>query len=377
MKTTELIHLLFLCLFLSKIKSSFTCEELVINFPEYQCSKSDSIYSSKGQEFFLVTSSSTSYILKQMEPLAKCRQELETLRKFEGMDDIEQVFRSLVREKDCLSIRTYAAKKNINKSLSQEQYFTSPHNILAFIRRIVYALKKIHEAGLVYANLKPSSVYISQKFLPILTDFGNVQEIGTQAKIRGTKSIMSPEMIKAFDNNQDFDYRPTMDYYAVGVLLYYMSKERFPIEDVGLKYNKWIESPIEFDKGDSSEFYKICSSLLVFTESRYDEETLIQNLNESILKQSYTILTGGISHYLDPQNNICTIVKSSKQLQNLQEQNEDRQDIHLEKDGIELKELIIIGGVLFLGGIILIVFIWSRKKSESKLKMNLTKRQIN
>lgn len=101
-----------------------------------------------------------------------------------------------------------------------------PREVFHFMRQILDALNAIHEQGVVYRDMKPSNIMITQTAglrNAVLLDFGvsgisaddadaDVQNLTTDGSVRGTPSYMAPEQLR------QSEVTPQTDLYAWGLV---------------------------------------------------------------------------------------------------------------------------------------------------------------
>lgn len=105
-------------------------------------------------------------------------------------------------------------------SLAQitEQTDFSEDEILRLAINVCTCLEKCREMNHVYANLKPTNIFITPKRCK-LGDFGNFgtyEPSNMNISMRKTQEFMAPEMIKNGEINQ------TSDTYSLGLIIYYL-----------------------------------------------------------------------------------------------------------------------------------------------------------
>jgi serine/threonine protein kinase len=97
----------------------------------------------------------------------------------------------------------------------------SPARILNILEPICAALDYAHQSHVVHCDIKPGNILIDQANRPYLADFGIARMLDTATTTLtmagvGTADYMSPEQIRGENP------APTMDIYALGVLLFAM-----------------------------------------------------------------------------------------------------------------------------------------------------------
>ena len=100
-----------------------------------------------------------------------------------------------------------------------------PLRASTLVRQVVEALGAAHDAGFAHGDVKPANVLLTADGRAKLADFGLVRDsVGEAAgaPIAGTPAFMAPEL---FDG---VPATPRSDFYAVGVMLYYLLTARLP-----------------------------------------------------------------------------------------------------------------------------------------------------
>ncbi len=101
-----------------------------------------------------------------------------------------------------------------------------PIRASTLVRQVVLALGAAHDSGLVHRDVKPANVLLNEDGRAKLADFGLVRRVNELERagvaIAGTPTYMAPEL---------FDGVPAShrsDFYAVGVMYYYLLSARLP-----------------------------------------------------------------------------------------------------------------------------------------------------
>ena len=87
-----------------------------------------------------------------------------------------------------------------------------------YVTELALAIKKVHEVGAVYRDLKPSNVALDRSGHVKLIDFGlckeNMDKIGLTSTFCGSIAYLAPEMLKKRGHNR------SLDWYLLGVVFY-------------------------------------------------------------------------------------------------------------------------------------------------------------
>ena len=87
--------------------------------------------------------------------------------------------------------------------------------------QVARALSRLHAAGLVHRDVKPSNIRVTADGRAILLDFGLVAPTWSPGEAAGTPAFMAPEQIEG-------DVTPAADWYALGVLVFRVLTGRLP-----------------------------------------------------------------------------------------------------------------------------------------------------
>jgi len=106
-----------------------------------------------------------------------------------------------------------------------------PDHLISFFIECFYALSQIWEKKIVHRDLKPPNILITNKFKPVIIDFGIAKSLRTDAQditpvgfdSPKTWQFAAPEQI---ENRKDIDYRT--DQYAIGILIFWALTGKFP-----------------------------------------------------------------------------------------------------------------------------------------------------
>jgi eukaryotic-like serine/threonine-protein kinase len=107
--------------------------------------------------------------------------------------------------------------------------------VAKMMETIARAVHAAHEQGVIHRDLKPGNVLLTPDGTPKIADFGLAKSIDTYqgsdgealtqvGVLIGTPEYMSPEQVQGLDN------RPSVDIYALGVILYELLTARVPFK---------------------------------------------------------------------------------------------------------------------------------------------------
>eukprot|EP01116_Phalansterium_solitarium_P021041 TRINITY_DN640_c0_g1_i1.p1 TRINITY_DN640_c0_g1~~TRINITY_DN640_c0_g1_i1.p1 ORF type:complete len:406 (-),score=85.25 TRINITY_DN640_c0_g1_i1:245-1462(-) len=125
-----------------------------------------------------------------------------------------------------------------------------PHAARFYAAELVLALEYLHDHGIIYRDLKPENVLLDSRGHVKLTDFGFAKRMdatGRTYTVVGTPDYIAPEIIRGCG------YTHTVDWWALGVLVYEMLVGEAPFSDENhlQTYQKILDGrwnfPHEFD----------------------------------------------------------------------------------------------------------------------------------
>lgn len=104
--------------------------------------------------------------------------------------------------------------------------------LVSMLRDVARAVQRVHEAGLLHLDVKPSNVLVRRDGTPLLADFGVVREAVADAaatrSFAGTPAYAAPEQMR----RDDRVIGPRTDVYGLGLTLYEALARRQPLRDL-------------------------------------------------------------------------------------------------------------------------------------------------
>ncbi|MGL5832537.1 MAG: serine/threonine protein kinase [Waterburya sp.] len=207
------------------------------------------------------------YIIKKLRPIlgsseAKNRkqmlvQEASILQRLSGENrQIPRLYEYFMGGEDFYLVREWIAGLTLKQKVEQQGTFSSSE-VEQFLENILSFLKYIHSNGIVYRQLKPSTIILSQKNwlpvsqrngLPIPIYFGGVKELAAknnslkQYSLASLKGIQVPEYIPPEQEAGKSVF--ASDLYSLGLTTIYLLTGKNPAEfpvDIHTKKPLWYQ----------------------------------------------------------------------------------------------------------------------------------------
>ncbi|PCI11317.1 hypothetical protein COB72_01005 [bacterium] len=104
-------------------------------------------------------------------------------------------------------------------------------------------VQSAHTAGVIHRDIKPTNILMNRDDEPVITDFGIAHAVSSDPRLcshygtRGSLAFMAPEQ---FDQTSDGSM-PSVDVYALGGILYWLTTGKFPNGDTVAEAMTWLE----------------------------------------------------------------------------------------------------------------------------------------
>ena len=154
------------------------------------------------------------------------KKELQILRRVDS-PYIVPLIATFQDEKALFFVLKYAEKGDLRRFLNENVRI--PEDVVRIVSaEILLALENMHNKGIIYYDLKPENILITRSGNIMLCDFGHSQFMDRIENCNGTCEYMSPELIQGIN---DARYRFSVDFWALGVVIYEMLTGRTPFHD--------------------------------------------------------------------------------------------------------------------------------------------------
>jgi len=146
--------------------------------------------------------------------------------------------------------------------LQKEKKFPEPRTKF-YVGQITLGLEYLHNMGIIYRDLKPENLLLTDDGHICMTDFGISKEGVTCEDDRtstfcGTPEYLAPEIL------QGVPYGKAIDWWSLGTLMYEMLAGLPPFysKDVQLMYKKILTTELKMPEGASPEARSLLAGLL-------------------------------------------------------------------------------------------------------------------
>ncbi|KAI0052655.1 kinase-like protein [Auriscalpium vulgare] len=167
-----------------------------------------------------------------------CLDEQRALRRVEGCKAFLQLHASWRDESHCFLATDYCANGDLRSEVDRQGKLSEAY-AKVLIAELLLALDELHGLGMVHRDVKPENILFDSEGHIVLADFGLVRDLkdsevasppdpnndipaGCTRSDCGTLDYMAPEMI----NKEPYSYG--VDFWAMGVLLYFLLTGRLP-----------------------------------------------------------------------------------------------------------------------------------------------------
>ena len=127
--------------------------------------------------------------------------------------------------------------------------------ILKLFLQIVSAVEYLHNKNIIYRDAKPQNCMLDKNLNIAITDFGisclSIPDSNDHTVEVGTKFYCAPEM-------EDQEYDNSVDIWAIGVILYQLLYNKFPLTEDQLLKNKYDIYFAEFDEKENRGISEKC-----------------------------------------------------------------------------------------------------------------------
>merc|ERR1712032_594880 len=115
----------------------------------------------------------------------------------------------------------------LSRAYEQKDFCGSSKHTRYYAACIILALDHLHQRRIIYRNLKPKNILLSQRGQPKLADLSiSKLVVGSTFTTCGTPMYMAPEVVAGIGHNR------AADWWSLGVLIFELMSGRSPFESV-------------------------------------------------------------------------------------------------------------------------------------------------
>lgn len=196
-------------------------------------------------------------------------------------------------------VMDYIEGEDLGKRLWREGPI-DPLETIKILKQVCEAIHFAHTNQIVHRDLKTANILLTQKGIPMVTDFGIAKDLGSDLSltrtgaVMGSPGYMSPEQVKGDP------ITIATDIYALGVILFEMLTAQLPYQapTVPLVYNKILmdppPSPREINPKVPPQLVQICQRAMAKElHRRYPTAlAMAQDLTSLVVAKGSTTVSG-------------------------------------------------------------------------------------
>lgn len=273
------------------------------------------------------------------------RHEVNILNSFKH-SGIPQIYDIIEDNSNLIIIMEYIQGRTIDRIIQEKSPFTEKYAI-NISKQLISILRYIHSKNIIYRDLKPSNIMITNTNKAVLVDFGAAMMLSFQETENviciGTRGYAAPEQ---FDKNKQ-QYFWT-DIYGFGATLYYMltgvnpaNTHSFSIKEVNANFSNALQFIIlkctQLNPKDRyqnfnqlAQHFKNIKSLNKSLRVRHSVKKLLKKDNKNFMTKKEDIRNSFYSTYISPITKLDeTIMLSDAGLNSMPPPIMDTQDINI------------------------------------------------
>jgi serine/threonine protein kinase len=260
-----------------------TCEEAVKFFGRYECAQDSIMDHSENSISFRVRANDHSFMLRVQEirkPYAfkQAISDLNYLRLFKESVYVTRMIEFIDNEDYIIEVLEIGSHGTLDSYYKDKKsHFSDKKFVLNFFLKIVESVSFIHSHGVVHTNLNLSNIVVTDENEPNIFNFSLAVPINQESsRRRGSLETMDPIIMMEIDSNTVF-YNEFRDVYSLGVILYFLTQNRYPFEgiDVSSISKNISKGKYRLRKGTSFDIANLIHSCLMINEK---DRTNIQEL---------------------------------------------------------------------------------------------------
>jgi serine/threonine protein kinase len=267
-----------------------TCQEFIVNIPNYSCVDRNSIQENKtGKTFIVKNKDDVQFLFKVNENNRWAAVETQAYEDLKESSYVSKVIESTSTEKYIFYILQYGKKGLLSDYLKNDEYLSDPANILKFAEHMLQALRDFAAKKIVHCQLTLSTISINEDDQPLIFDFSSSTHENKKENYRGTPMFMAPEIFYEMKNGGLINYTQSVDIYALGIILYFTLYRRYPFDIIPSKFDELIQKEIILERDTPLIFSKIFVNVLTMKENRMPIEPillLIRNKHSNLLERN-------------------------------------------------------------------------------------------
>ena len=318
----------------------------------FTCARDFHIGKGRGISIFLVKDGKDElFAMKVQTKSKKSKSESQAYDQLKNQRYIAQKITEGIFEDVHVMVLEYATRKSLEVVLQTSDYFSNIFKTLEFFDKLIQGIKNIHDQQLVHADINTRNVHVTEKYEPMIVNFGSAVEMGSEGYFRGTPMYMSPEMVLAMNRKEPLQFTAETDIFAAGVLLYFMKTHLFPFDDYQMHYNAMITSPVVFREGDSTLFMNVILRCLQLQPNISSAEKLHSYISKQVTEDNEMPL---VNSYVYTMRDHKLVIFSDNSILGS----------HRKMVFVVIGSLVVVSAVLFCFCQVFMFFVWSKTSNN-------------
>ena len=259
------------------------CSEFVYIFQDFECLEERPFNGGKSASLYRIKYLPTGEIkaLKIQKTSKENKKDLETLKKFTELEGIITLEDYEVDKDFIYQILEFAPQLSLADQIKNPEspLLDSSEKVISLFQKVVGTLMKINESGFLHGDVKPANIVLTEEGEPRLIDFDLSRELDSTDHAHGSKSFMSPELIRVLNSFGKHTYTSKDEVFALGVTLYMMYKRTNPYHLTYRYKDLLLDTPVAFHKGDNLDIVHIIIKCL----KKEDQRITLPELGRMVL----------------------------------------------------------------------------------------------
>lgn len=267
------------------------CSDYLHKISDYTCEKEDLQNHKIIGSYFLLSKNQKNYALVGRKKTPDNVRVFENLKMLQDADIVLRTYESFEANGNILVVTDLPKNGSLRECAENGKFRNGSIGVDNFMLKLAVGVQGLHELGWVATDLTLDTIWIDEDSNPVLVDVTYFVPNGAIIYPRGNQQFMAPEILDDFSQGVFFRYDPDVDIYSIGVVYYYLMKNKFPMFEHLQNFASLKLKLILFDIGDFEHFADIIFHTVNINKHRYKNSDLISELRKYVVKPADKKLT--------------------------------------------------------------------------------------